>query len=81
MCRQTQSIEHLLFSFCYVKPLVQVVNIVYGISVKFKQTLGLVEMSGFTTITTFISFFIYKEGLLLSLKGKKWTPVIALSKF
>ena len=71
VCGQTQSIEHLLYSCRYVKPLWLVVNTVYGISVNFKQILGLDEMFSLTTITTIISFFIYKEWLLLSLKDKK----------
>ena len=81
VCGEVQSIEHLLYSCCYVKPLWQVVNTVYGISVNFKQILGLDEMFTLTAITTIISFFIYKEWLLLSLKGKKRNPVIALCYF
>ena len=81
VCGEAQSIEHLLYSCCYVKPLWQVVNTVYGISVNFKQILGLDEMFSLTAITTIISFFIYKEWLLLSLKGKKRNPVIALCYF
>ena len=81
VCGETQSIEHLLCSCCYVKPLWQVVNTVYGISVNFKQILRLDEMFSLTAITTIISFFVYKEWLLLSLKDKKRSPVIALSYF
>ena len=38
-------------------------------------------MFSLTAITTIISFFIYKEWLLLSIKGKKRNLVIALSYF
>ena len=38
-------------------------------------------MFSLTAITTIMSFFIYKEWLLLSLKDKKRSPVIALSYF
>ena len=54
VCGQTQSIEHLLYSCRYVKPLWQVVNTVYGISVNFKQISGLDEMFSLTTITKII---------------------------
>ena len=81
VCGQTQSTEHLLYSCCYVKPMWQVVNTVYGINVNFKQILGLDEMFSLTAIMTIVSFFIYKEWLLLSLKDKKRIPVIALSCF
>ena len=50
VCGETQSTEHLLCSCCYVKPLWQVVNTVYGISVNFKQILGLDEMFSLTAI-------------------------------
>ena len=52
VCGQTQSIEHLLYSCRYVKPLWHVVNTVYGINVNFKQILGLDEMFSLTAITT-----------------------------
>ena len=81
VCGETQSIEHLLYRCCYVKPLWQVVNTTYGISVNFRQILGLDEMFSLTAITIIISFVIYKEWLLLSLKGMKQNPVIALSYF
>ena len=81
VCGQTQSIEHLLYSCRYVKPVWQVVNTVYGINVNFKQILGLDEMFSLTAITTIISFFVYKEWLLLSLKDTKRNPAIALSYF
>ena len=81
VCGETQIIEHLLCSCCYVKPLWQVVNTVYGISVNFKQILGLDYMFNLTAIITIISFFIYKEWLLISLKDKKRSRVYALRYF
>ena len=58
VCGEAQSIEHLLYSCCYVKPLWQVVNTVYGISVNFKQILGLDEMFSLTAIMTIIALHI-----------------------
>ena len=52
-----------------------------SVSVIFKQILGLDDMFCLTAIKTIISFFIYEEWLLLSLKGKWRNPGIALSYF
>ena len=38
-------------------------------------------MFSLSAVMTIISFFVYKEWLLLSLKGKKRNTVIALSYF
>ena len=81
VCGATQSIEHLLYSCCYVKPLWQVVNTAHGISVNCKKIL-LDETFSLTVITTIITFFIYEDvWLLLSLKGTERNPVIPLSYF
>ena len=46
---------------------------------KCEQILGIDEMFSLTDISTIISFFMYEEWLLLSLKDKKRNSAIALS--
>ena len=81
VCNQIQTIEHLLFGCHYVKPLLQIVNTLYGINITFHQILGLDKHFKYDSITTIICFIIYKEWLLLSLDGKHRHPEIALEYF
>ena len=81
VCNQIQTIEHLLYNCHYVKPLWQIVNIVFGINISFHQILGLDKHFKYDSITTIICFIIYKEWLLLSLDGKHRHPEIALEYF
>ena len=81
VCQEIQTIEHLLYDCSYVKPLWNIVDLVYGTKVNFIQILGLDELSNYGSVTTLICFQIYKEWLLLSLENKKRNSVIALEYF
>jgi len=81
VCNQSQTIEHLLYSCCYVKPLWQIVNTVFDINVSFKHILGLEEHFNYHAITTIVSFLIYKDWLLLSLENKKRRAGIVIDFF
>ena len=78
VCNQIQTIEHLLYGCCYVKPLWQRINAVFGINVSYRQILGLDEHFIFDCIATIVSFLVYKEWLLLSLEHKKRNSNIVL---
>ena len=69
ICGETQSIEHLLYSCVYVRPLWQIVE------------LGLDEQCEHDDIITIVSFLIYKDWLLPSLQNKNRNSTIALSYF
>ena len=75
--------EHLLYDCSYVKPLWNIVDLVYGTKVNFigLQMLGVDELFNYGSLTTLICFLIYKEWLLLSLENRKRNPVIALEYF
>ena len=81
VCQEIQTIEHLLYDCSYVKPLWNIVDLVYGTKVNFIQILGLDELFNYGCVTTLICFLIYKEWLLLSLENKKRNSVIALEYF
>ena len=76
-----KTIEHLLYDCSYVKPLWNIVDLVYGTKVNFIQILGVDELFNYGSVTTMIRFLIYKEWLLLSLENRKRNPVIALEYF
>ena len=78
VCNQTQTIEHLLYSCCYVRPLWRIVNTVFGINVDYYQILGLDREFRYDAIVTIVCFFIYKEWLLLSLDSKSRNSAIVL---
>ena len=71
----------LLYNCSYVKPLWNVVDLVFETKVKFIQILGLHELFDHGSVTTLICFLIYKEWLLLSLENRKINPVICLDYF
>ena len=81
ICGETQTIEHLLYSCVYVRPLWQIVELVLEVDINFKHILGLDEQFEHDDIITIISFLIYKDWLLPSLQNKDRNSVIALSYF
>ena len=78
VCNQTQTIEHLLYSCCYVRPLWRIVNTVFGINIDYYQILGLDREFRYDAIVTIVCFLIYKEWLLLSLDSKSRSSAIVL---
>ena len=72
VCQEMQSIEHLIYSCTYVKPLLQTVSQVCGIVIDYSVILGLnnKQPTNIDLIVTLICFLIYKEWLLLSLDNK-----------
>ena len=81
VCQEIQTIEHLLYDYSYVKPLWNIIDLVYGTKVNFIQILGVDELFNYGSVITLICFLIYKEWLLLSLENRKRNPVIALKYF
>ena len=81
ICGETQTIEHLLYSCVYVRPLWQIVGLVFEVDINFKHILGLDEQFEHNDIITIISFLIYKDWLMPSLQNKDRNSVIALSYF
>ena len=81
VCGETQTIEHLLYSCVYVRPLWQIVDLVFEVDISFKHILGLDEQFEHDDIITTISFLVYKDWLLPSLQNKDRNSVIALSYF
>ena len=81
ICGETQSIEHLLYSCVYVRPLWQIVEHVFEVDINFRCTLGLDEKCEHDDIITIVSFLIYKDWLLPSLQNKNRNSIIALSYF
>ena len=70
VCKEQQTIKHLLWDCCYVKSLWKIVEEVCGIEISFGKVLGTEDCNGYDHVLTLISFLIYKEWLLLSLEGK-----------
>ena len=70
VCQEIQTIEHLLYD-CYVKPLWNIVDLMYGTKVNFIQILEIDELFNYGSVATLICFLIYKEWLLLSLENRK----------
>ena len=72
VCQDIQSIEHLIFSCTYVKPLWETVSQACGITIDHSVILGLnnEQSTNIDFIVTLICFLIYKEWLLLSLDNK-----------
>ena len=71
LCQEIQTIEHLLYNCSYLKPLWNVVDLVFETKVNFIQILGLDELFDHGFVTTLICFLIYKEWLLLHQKIEK----------
>lgn len=71
VCHASQSIEHLLYSCTYVKPLWDIINDLLKVNITYKQILGLDKHFKYNFVTTIVSFLIYKQWLLLSLENKK----------
>ena len=65
-----QTIEHLLFSCNYVRPLWRVVQSVFDIIISFESILGVDNTCDYDNIVTLVSFLIYKQWLVLSLENK-----------
>ena len=57
----SQTIDHLLYYCNYVRPLWRLVERKAGIIITFQQILGLDTLFEYDSITTIISFLIYKE--------------------
>ena len=71
VCGSSQTIDHLLYNCNYVRPLWRLVEGKVGIIISFERILGLDPLFEYDSITTIISFLIYKEWLLLSLENKQ----------
>ena len=81
VCGMPQTIEHLLFSCCYVKPLWRVVQSVFDITISFESILGIDNNSDCDNIITLVSFLIYKQWLILSLENKSRSNATTLEYF
>ena len=62
LCGKTQAIEHLLHNCVYVRPLWQIVELVFYIGINFKCILGLDEQFEHGDIITIVSFLCTKIG-------------------
>ena len=84
VCGSSQTIDHLLYNCNYVRPLWRLVERKFGIIISFEQILGLDPLFEYDSITSIISFLIYKEWLLLSLENKTkkcWSKYDVLQKW
>ena len=81
VCGQSQTIEHLLYSCIYVKPLWRVIEIYLGVDISFEHMLGLDVFFAHNAIVTLIGFLIYKEWLLYSLADKHRRSCIDLTLY
>ena len=81
VCGQSQTIEHLLYSCIYVKPLWRVVETYLGVDISFEHMLGLDVFFAHNAIVTLIGFLIYKEWLLYSLADKHRRSCINLTSY
>ncbi len=81
LCGNTQSIEHLLYSCIYIQPLWGIINNIFGLSLSYRQILGLDKQFKHDFVTTIVSFIIYKHWLLLSLEHKKRCRAMLLPYF
>jgi len=70
VCGESQTIEHLLWSCRYVKPLWRKVETIYSLSLNYRMILGIEATANQNFALTMIGFLIYKEWLLLSLQNK-----------
>ena len=71
VCNQPQTIKHLLLDCTYSRPLWHIINSLFNINISFKQILGLDKSFRYNNLTSIVSFLIYKEWLVLSLKNEK----------
>ena len=78
---ETQTTEHLLHNCVYVRPLWQIVELVFEVDINFKRILGLDEQFEHDDRITIVSFLIYRVWLLPSLQNNYRNSVIALSYF
>ena len=81
VCGMPQTIEHLLFSCDYVRPLWRVVQSVFDIIISFESILGVDNTCDYDNIVTLVSFLIYKEWLVLSLENKSRRNINTLQYF
>ena len=70
ICGETQTIEHLLLNCVHVRPLWQIVELVFEVDINFKRILGLDDQFEHDDILKIVSFLIYKDWLLPSLQNK-----------
>ena len=70
VCGQPQTLEHLIWSCPYVRPLWNIIENVCGVSLNYPMILGIEDAWTYDNLFTLVSFLIYKEWLLLSLKNK-----------
>ena len=81
VCGQSQTVEHLLYSCIYVKPLRRVTENFLGVDISFERMLGLDVFFAHNAIVTLIGFLIYKEWLLYSLADKHRRSCIDLTLY
>jgi len=81
VCDSIQSLEHLLFTCKYVKPLWNIAEKLYNTNIDYDVILGLKDNHNIHFIVTVISYCIYKEWLLLSLESKNRRNCINLDFF
>ena len=81
VCSLPQTIEHLLYCCTYVKPLWRLIEEYLGVTIGYKQILGLDKLFKEDAVVTIICFLIYKEWLVLSLENKKKNTHISLSYY
>lgn len=81
VCGLSQTIEHLLYSCSYVKPLWRIVELFLGVNIRFDQIVGVDKHFVPNAVITIVCFLIYKEWLLLSLEDKHRSTNIELSYY
>lgn len=81
ICSETQTIKHLLFGCCYVKPLWQLIEDFSGQCVSFPIVLGADTDFKYNRLCTLIAFLIYKEWVILSIEDKSRTSPLSLAHF
>ena len=70
VCKEQQTIKHLLWDCYYVKSLWKIVEDVCGIEISFGKILGTEYCNGYDHVLTLISFLIYKEWFCYHLRVK-----------
>ena len=82
VCDEKQTVEHLLYECKYTKPLWSWFEEKCNINITYSKIIcGIANNSKANRLITLLTFFIYKEWLLLSLDGKKRSKTIRLSYF
>ena len=81
VCSSSQTIEHLLYGCTYIKPLWRLIEKYLGVTIGYKQILGLDKLFKEDAVVTIICFLIYKEWLVLSLENEKRNTHISMSYY